>query len=305
MERLRRYISRNENQKFKNYIESHPEKVDEIGFGLLKWATLHQNVEIMRYLLEEKRVRPYSRIPEADEPLEIATRSGNKDIVDLLLAHGANFAMIQNAPLRNALTHARSFNPPFIRYILDIMVTSGPYKEHRRTGELPFTFLPSDKINPGKLNYLHLVARNVRMAATPEENKEILQILMDAGVGFDEENAAGETPLVTAAISNNMDFIQAAIALGVDVSKLFKMAREGEFRPEVNEAIQEMLTHRFGNVRLLMQQPVGNLGMRLPNNIATEIAKYNTGLRLRFPGMEARSRRGRRQRKNDTRRRRR
>lgn len=284
MERLRKYISRKENEKFKRYVESHPALVRENGFGLLKWAASTENVEIVRYLLEDKRVRPYARYPLPDDPLVLAIRSGNPNSVEIVLAHGANFAMLQDPPLKIAMKSVKSLNPAFIRYMLDIMVTSGPYEDHRIRGAGSFTYLPTDKIDG--MNYLHVLATNSRMVAH-EENMEILQILMDAGIRMDEVNASGETPLVTAARSNNLDFLQAAFALNVDFSELYKMAREGKFNAKMNEAIRTMmlprLRDRFGNIRITMQQPAGNSGLRLPNNIATEIAGYNTGLQLRAP----------------------
>jgi ankyrin repeat protein len=97
-----------------------PELPDECGWTLLHYASYYQYTPVVDYLISRsanvnaKTVSPsglcisFSHIPAGSTPLIIAAYYGQADIIQILLAHGAN-RTIKNAEGYDALTYARKF----------------------------------------------------------------------------------------------------------------------------------------------------------------------------------------------------
>jgi uncharacterized protein len=97
-----------------------PESPDECGWTLLHHASYYQHTPLVEYLvarsanvnarttLQAGHCIPYSRIAAGSTPLIIAAYYGQADILQILLAHGADRS-IKNDDGYDALTFARKF----------------------------------------------------------------------------------------------------------------------------------------------------------------------------------------------------
>ena len=97
-----------------------PESPDDCGWTLLHYASYYQHTPVVEYLLGKSvhvnatttshsgHCMMYSHIPAGSTPLIIAAYYGQADIIQLLLAHGADRS-VKNAKGYDAVTYARKF----------------------------------------------------------------------------------------------------------------------------------------------------------------------------------------------------
>ncbi len=194
-------------------------------------ACKYNNTEVAKFMLENcpdhlKFLMLETPCVEGKFPIYIAVCSGNKDLVELLIAHRANTNISNNddykeVPLHAAICMGRSD-------IADILIRCGAHVNiQNKFGNTPLhvaamegrndmvEFLINRKAviniqNNSEITPLHVAAM--------EGRNDIAKILIKCGANINAKDNHGNTPLHVAALSRNFEIMIFLINCGADPS---------------------------------------------------------------------------------------
>ncbi|KAF7196721.1 Ankyrin-2 [Pseudocercospora fuligena] len=189
--------------------------------GIIETAVAHNNKEALIYLLEQ-RVDPNARTPQGDTALTTAIRHNRTDLIDILLAHGADPAVHgQDWPVSMAVKH-----PQILAKLLPKINVSKINK-----GSLEMAVV-ANQLESVKL----LLAKGMSVedknggvfspltTSIREDRKDIFYYLVDeAGA---DPNAPGEHLPIIKAIrrhrEHDLSYIEHLLAKGADINLMYR-----------------------------------------------------------------------------------
>lgn len=218
--------------------------------GILETAIAHNNKEAVLYLLEQK-VSPNDRSPEGNTPLTTAIRDDRSEMLDLLLAKGADpsirgqdwpicMAVKRPAILRKLLPALH--NPRSVKGVMEMAVVANQLESIKLL--LKAGISVEDK-NGGVFSPLTTAIR--------EDRKEIVRYLLDeAGADI---NAPGEHLPIVKAIrryhGGDLDIMEMLLDRGVDINKMYRGWNSVLQAVESGNAkILHLLNERGGGINL-------------------------------------------------------
>jgi ankyrin repeat protein len=189
--------------------------------GILEKAVAHNNKDALNYLLAQK-VNPNDRSPEGHTALTTAIREDRAEMLDLLLAHGADptirgqdwpicMAVKRPAILKKLLPALH--NPRSVKGVMEMAVVANQLESIKLLLQAGISV--EDK-NGGVFSPLTTAIR--------EDRKEIVRFLLDeAGADI---NAPGEHLPIVKAIrryrGGDLDIMEMLLDRGVDINKMYR-----------------------------------------------------------------------------------
>jgi len=251
--------------------------------GIIETAIAHNNKDALMYLLDQG-VSPNDRSSEGNTPLTTAIRENRTELVDILLANGAD-PSIRGAdwPLCMAVKQ-----PPILKKLLD---ATGNPRAFRGVIEMAVVANQLDSIKMLLAAGVSVEDKNCGVfspltTAIRERHKHIVRYLLDeAGA---DPNAPGEhLPLVKALrrlVPGDTEVLQMLLTRGADINKMHRGWNAVLQAVENGDAeILRLLIEKGGSVDL---QAIDESG-RPVVDIVTERG-WEEGLALLFPNTQAR-----------------
>ncbi|KAK7188304.1 ankyrin repeat domain containing protein [Paraphaeosphaeria sporulosa] len=256
--------------------------------GIIETAVAHNNKDALLWLLEQG-VSPNDRSPEGNTPLTTAIRDERIEMVDLLLANGADPA-IRGAdwPLCMAVKHpailkkllAATPNPRAFRGIIEMAVVANQLESIKML--LSAGISVEDK-NCGVFSPLTTAIR--------ERHKHIVRYLLDEANA--DPNAPGEhLPLVKALrrlLPGDTEILQMLLTRGADINKMHRGWNAILQAVENGDAdILRMLIEKGGSVDL---QAINEDGRPVIDLVSER--GWEEGLALLFPNAQTKQKHSR------------
>jgi ankyrin repeat protein len=189
--------------------------------GIIEKAVEHNNKEALRYLLE-KNVSPNDRSPEGHTALTTAIRENRVDVVDLLLAHGADpgvrgenwpICMAVKRPEILAKLLPKVHNPRAVKGVIEMAVVADQLQSVKLL--LKAGVSVEDK-NGGVFSPLTTALR--------EDRKGIVKFLLNEG-GADVNSPGEHLPIVKALRrfhNQDTDYIEMLLNKGADPNLMYR-----------------------------------------------------------------------------------
>ena len=192
-------------------------KVNSLGYAPLYFA--RNNLDIMRLLLE-RGANPNVLNSDVTLPFYIASENNNLEAMRLLIEHGAkaNIPKYLFTPLYHATKHN---NLEAMR----LLIQHGA--NVNRSSMFPPIYAASENNNLEAMRLLIEHGANVNMSkngftslnnVTKHNNLEAMRLLIEHGADLNAPDMHNRTPLMTAAINNNIDALLYLIDAGAKIT---------------------------------------------------------------------------------------
>ena len=205
--------------EFKRLVDLDDVYYEENKLTIFKYAAYRQQkIDMVKYLVEEKKLDINEKDGWGYTPLHYAVESNNENLVKYLLKHGADI---------NALLHWAAANN--VEKLVKYLVEHGAdiNKEDVR-GKTPL-YLAVEYNNKNLMKYLVEHGADINkededwwtplMSAINSGNENIVKYLVENKADINKQNKSGITPLYWAVYINNESIVKYLVEHGADVNK--------------------------------------------------------------------------------------